>query len=285
MINKILLPTDFSHTSMSAFKFAEDFANQSNSEIHLLHIVETPSGSYGGSFNTEGEVDHASSPEDLIFTKSLMGSVNKKIHAMKDQARHKHVEFHAHVELGSPFKSIRNYSDHRKIDLMIVGSKGTHNMGEEIVGSNAERLVRHSKMPVIVVKSYEGELSMRNIVLASEFNEDLSSIVPIIKEVQRLFGSNIHLLRVNTPNDFHTSRTMKKMMNDFVKKHNLDNTTVNIYSDIIEEDGIIYFADEINADMIMIPTHGRKGLMHLLSGSVAEDVVNHSKRPVMTFKI
>ena len=71
----------------------------------------------------------------------------------------------------------------------------------------------------------------------------------------------------------------------FVANHGFTNTQVVIYNSTSEEDGIIEYAEEINADMIAMATHGRTGFMHLLSGSIAEDVVNHAKRPVWTMKI
>ena len=67
--------------------------------------------------------------------------------------------------------------------------------------------------------------------------------------------------------------------------NSLQNYTINIYNDKVEEDGIIYFAQDIEADLIALATHGRTGLLHLLSGSIAEDVVNHAKRPVWTFRL
>ena len=71
----------------------------------------------------------------------------------------------------------------------------------------------------------------------------------------------------------------------FVKENNISNYTLNIYNDKVEEDGIIFFAQDIDADLIAIATHGHTGLVHLLSGSIAEDVVNHAKRPVWTFRL
>ena len=70
----------------------------------------------------------------------------------------------------------------------------------------------------------------------------------------------------------------------FVKKHNFENIKAEIYNSLSEESGIIEFADDIDADLIAMTTHGRTGLLHLLTGSIAEDVVNHSSRPVWTFK-
>lgn len=74
-------------------------------------------------------------------------------------------------------------------------------------------------------------------------------------------------------------------MQDFAKKLQLKNYTINIFNDLSEEEGIVYFADSINADLIAMATHGRTGFAHVMAGSIAEDVVSHSKRPVLTFVI
>ena len=63
------------------------------------------------------------------------------------------------------------------------------------------------------------------------------------------------------------------------------NYTLNIYNDNSVEKGVLNFAQHINADLIGMATHGRKGLSHFFNGSVSEDLVNHANRPVITFKI
>lgn len=285
MIKRILVPTDFSKHSHNAFKFAEELANQSNAEVHIYHVIEAPSASYSeGSFNAEGQIETSGAHEEVVFTKSLISKVKKKVHQFASEAKHEKVKFHSHVEVGDVFKSIIGTAEDHDMDIMVIGTHGAHGFGEVLVGSTAEKLVRHSPVPVIAVKE-EVDLTLRNLVFASEFNEDLSKVMPIVKYLQKIFGSKLHLVRVNTPNDFHSTRSMKKMMEGFVQKHDIDNYTINTYSDIVEEDGIVYFSEDIDADMIIIPTHARKGIMHLLSGSIAEDVVNHAKRPVMTVKI
>ncbi len=285
MIKRILVPIDFSKHSHNAFKFAEELANQSNAEVHIYHVIEAPSASFSeGSFNSEGQIETSGSHEEVIFTKSLVSKVKQRIHNIAAEAKHDHIKFHSHVEMGDVFRSIVGMAEDHNMDLMVIGTHGAQGMSEVLVGSTAEKLVRHSPVPVIAIKE-DMDLTLRNLVFASEFNEDLSKVMPIVKEIQRMFGSKLHLVRINTPNDFHSSRTMKHMMEEFVKKYDIDNYSINTYSDIVEEDGIIYFSEDINADMIIVPTHARKGIMHLLSGSIAEDVVNHAKRPVMTIKM
>ena len=72
-------------------------------------------------------------------------------------------------------------------------------------------------------------------------------------------------------------------MQEFARKLQLKNFTMNVFNDVSEEEGIVYFADSIDADLIAMATHGRTGFAHVLAGSIAEDVVSHSKRPVLTF--
>ena len=70
-----------------------------------------------------------------------------------------------------------------------------------------------------------------------------------------------------------------------LEKHGFEKITFNIYNDVIEEDGIMHFAHDIDAGLIAMATNGRRGLSHLFSGSITEDVVNHAKRPVLTFNM
>jgi nucleotide-binding universal stress UspA family protein len=74
-------------------------------------------------------------------------------------------------------------------------------------------------------------------------------------------------------------------MQEFVNRYQLDNYQFTIYNDDSEEKGIIHFSEEVNADVIAVATHGRTGLSHLLSGSIAEDIVNHANRPVLTINL
>ena len=74
-------------------------------------------------------------------------------------------------------------------------------------------------------------------------------------------------------------------MDEFVETHSLKNCTTNIFNDTTIEEGILNFSDIVDADIISMTTHGRTGISHLLNGSLAEDTVNHSIRPVLSVRI
>jgi hypothetical protein len=154
-----------------------------------------------------------------------------------------------------------------------------------LIGSNTEKVVRHAKCPVLTVKQPTELKSIHDIVFASNFTVEEASASSDLKKLQAVFEAKLHLVRINTPSNFETTRKTLKLIHEFIDNNKIENYTINIYNDKLEEDGIIYFAQDIDADLIALATHGRTGILHLLSGSIAEDVVNHAKRPVWTFRI
>jgi len=125
-----------------------------------------------------------------------------------------------------------------------------------------------------------------NKLLKLQINLGHSSICSwSIHRVADKFGAQLHLLMVNTPSNFTTTAEAKERINTFIKDYTYHNQTTTIYNDETVEKGILNFSKAIDADLIGISTHGRQGIAHFFNGSISEDLVNHAKRPVMTFKI
>jgi nucleotide-binding universal stress UspA family protein len=102
-------------------------------------------------------------------------------------------------------------------------------------------------------------------------------------------GAKKHLLFVNLPNEkFKTTSEMDALANNFLMsaEGNVDRLiNVNFVCAKTVEDGILSFSNALGADLIALITHGRKGLAHVFSGSISEDISNHSSLPIITFKI
>src|SRR5690606_10383594 len=122
--------------------------------------------------------------------------------------------------------------------------------------------------------------TMKKVVFASDFKESDEKVAARIKRMQTLFDAEFYFVVVNTPGNFETTRESIARIKNFVQKHKFENIKAEIYNSLSEESGILEFADDIQADMIAMTAHGRTGLLHLITCSIAEDVGNHSKRPV-----
>jgi nucleotide-binding universal stress UspA family protein len=281
-MKKILVPTDFSKPAQIATEVACEIAKKSGAEVTLLHVVEEASGS---SFNVMGQIDLGSNMEEKMFNLALIKKAKKQMEALISSPVVEGVKVKAELRVGTPFHGMRAIITEKKVDLVVMGTAGQTKTEEMIIGTNTEKVVRHAKCPVLTVQKKPTKIDFKNIVYATALSKDEEVFAKVVKRTQDMYDSTVHLVRVNTPGNFQRDVVVRKYMQDFAKKMMLKNYTINIFNDMNEEEGIIYFADSINADLIAMATHGRTGFAHVLAGSIAEDVVSHSKRPVLTYVV
>jgi nucleotide-binding universal stress UspA family protein len=281
-MKKILVPTDFSKSAQMAVDVAADIAKKANAELVLLHVVEDIAGD---SFNVEAQIEMSSRWEDKIFMAKLMERTKKQMASAVETLKAAGVKVKQELRLGTPFHGMRTIITDQKVDLVVMGTAGKTKLEEMIIGSNTEKVVRHSNCPVLTVHKKPTSTDFKNIVYATSMSSEEEVFSRIVRKTQQMYDSTVHLVRINTPGSFMRDIVAKKQMQDFAKKLQLKNFTVNVFNELSEEEGIIYFADSINADLIAMATHGRTGFAHVLAGSIAEDVVSHAKRPVLTFVI
>ncbi len=280
-MKKLLVPVDFSKTSITAFEVAYDIAKKDGADIIALHVVEeaTPE-----SYRITGEWQKGNW-EDRLFTYKLLEKAKKQLEAFVQTPKFGDVKIIGELRLGNPFHGMNAIIAEQKVDLVVMGTRGHTKLEEMVIGTNTEKVVRHSHCAVLTVHKKPATSEFKNIVYATAMSKDEEVFSRIVKRAQALYDSTIHLVRINTPGDFQRDRVVKDYMNKFAKSLGLKNFTINVYNDISEEEGIIYFADSIDADMIAMATHGRTGFAHVMAGSIAEDVVGHAKRPVLTFVV
>ncbi len=113
----------------------------------------------------------------------------------------------------------------------------------------------------------------------------LQKVFKKIIDFLKVNGAQPHFLMVNTPNNFKPTHIAEQLAHDFLKQYNLDYYEFSIYNDLDIEKGILNFAERVDADLIAMGTHGRKGFARLLNGSISEDLMNHSPRSIITFKL
>ncbi|MCO6499849.1 MAG: universal stress protein [Vicingus serpentipes] len=275
-MKNILVPTDFSECAHHAAEVAVQIAKEASATIHLLHVVDIPLTSYDAGMHTY---------ENIPETMFLMNHAKESMEKLKNETMFNGVEVTTMVEFDLTYSRITNEAKEKNVDLIVMGSHGASGFQELMIGSNAERVVRFAACPVLTIKKKHTKFDIQNIVLASDFKEDSAPFFDHFSAFIKLFDAHIHLLKVNTALNFEITPVSRKLMESFLIKHDVKNSSTHIYNDESEEDGILNFAEEVDADLIAIGTHGRTGLSHLVNGSLAESVINHAGRPVLSIKI
>lgn len=278
-MKKILVPTDFSKSAQIAVDVASAIALKDNAQLILLHVVEEASQT---SFNITGEVKVSGGWENKLFTMKLIDRSKKQMAKLFEEVKMSGVKVKKELRLGTAFYGMRDIIAEQKVDLVVMGTAGRARLHETVLGSNTEKVIRHAKCPVLTVWKKPVTTDFKNIVYATSLGEDEEVFSRIVRNTQEIYRSTIHLVRINTPGNFQRDVVVRKQMQDFAKKLQLKRFTINIFNDLTEEEGIVYFADSIHADLIAMATHGRTGFARVLAGSIAEGVASHSRRPVLT---
>lgn len=276
-MKKILVPCDFSKQAVNAFRMALDIAHQSKGTVHLLNIVELPVVS-----------DPVAMPAmnfEVTLLEDLTENAEKKFEKLIQKHNTKGVKVVTNVQFGGVCGIILEYTREKKIDMVLMGSHGAVGLRELLMGSNAEKIVRKSPVPVLIVKNYyKGPI--KNIVFPNSLDlEDQDDLISQIKVLQNFFKARLHIVWINTPVNFTTDQATNERLDAFVKRYGLRDCTTNIFNHLNEEEGILQFRNIIKGDMIAMGTHGRKGIAHIVNGSLTEDVVNHTDKIVWTYTL
>jgi nucleotide-binding universal stress UspA family protein len=272
-MKKIIVPCDFSAPSIEAVRFAANIARKSKGEITLLHTIALPA-LYNSSVVMAFEAE---------YMKDTRAAMMTELQKVKSKQVGTDVKVKLDVEFGELMLQLNKKIGSGKYDLVVMGTHGASGLKEYTIGSNAEKVVRNSPIPVISVR--KAPAAIKNIVFPVKPDLDQEKLTMEVKNLQNFFNAKLHVVFVNTPALFKKDSDTLPELEKFAKRFMLKNYTINIFNDIEHDEGIINFCNQVKADMVVMRTHGRKGLAHLASGSIAENVVNHIKCPIWTLKV
>jgi len=288
-MKKILVPTDFSKHAGFAIQVALKIAKSIQAEIHFIHASHIGiewEDMHKVSLSGHGEL--LPKYEEHLFpeTREKLGKTRQALMDLVRNAEKEGAKATFYLVYGGIHENILAYADKLGVDLIIMGTHGSHGMKELFVGSNTQRIVRLANCPVITVKQEVSNFDIKKIVYAADFedkgaNANLGRLV----EFAKLFKAAIHLLYVNTPSLFEDSAVSMKKMKQVAIDFGLDEQNIHIYNHSIIEGGIIEFAEDEFFDLVSLTTYGYKGLRRTLNDIIAEQVVNHCKIPVLTFNL
>ena len=288
-MKNILVPTDFSAEANHALEVALQLAKQTGGSVKVLHVLESPDiaspnfSSYGGPVN--GAELPNSVGMDQVFTLKLMEVTKQRMHQLVEHAQQlvPDVAVDDTVEVARIDTGILQAIDRHNIDLVVIGAQGHGAMEHFFAGSHTERMVRLAPCPVLSVKHQDTNFKVRNIVFPSDFGDDANGALAGLRRITAAFPEAVvHLLMVtDNPND----QQLEHDMGGFARQAGLANYQLAAIDADNTSEGIRNFAQKINADLVVIPTHARTGLSGFFQTSIAETVATSAAAPVLTYHL
>ncbi|GAB2794000.1 nucleotide-binding universal stress UspA family protein [Hymenobacter luteus] len=278
-MKNILVPTDFSPTAHHAFEVALQMAQRTGGNLSLLHVVDLPETAR---FATTGGLAGGGGLNN-VYTLKLLQVVKHRMHELIAEA--------ARTAPGVLVRDVVHTADfeeamletiaERQIDLVVMGAKEHSSWEQFFSGSRTEHMVRRAPCPVLTVKHPTPHFEVRHIVFASDFSSEADLAVRSLRQVQEIFPEALlHLLDVVPDAGQRAAATMR--IHRFADRHQPTHYEPDVFDAPNASTGIPRFAEQAHADLVVMLTHGRTGIGHLLQGSISENVALHAAPPVLT---
>lgn len=257
-MNTVIVPVDFSETSLNAARYATQlFAGQKNTKILLYHSYEKPV-----------EADHANGAIENVKTELMQNNALQ-------------IEVLAFEE--SDFvDGLEKTARHRKADLIIMGITGKSAIAQVFFGSNTLKMAERKVCPVLIVPEAASFSPIRNVMLTSDFKNTIESTPSgLIKDFLDAFKPQLHI--VNVDNEHYISLTenyegekqeLRKMFADY----NPEFYFMRLFD---VDEAINLFAESRNIDLIIAIQKNHSFIQKLLKGSRTKILSFHSKMPIL----
>ena len=139
----IVIATDGSENTKKAISYGINFAKFSGASVYALHVMDTSS------------LTQSWTPGKELIIELLKKEGQKAISKVKECGEASGVDVKEILMEGHPCKEIIDFAENNDIDLIVMGTLGKTGLNRFLMGSVAEKVVRNSKVPVMVVRSEE----------------------------------------------------------------------------------------------------------------------------------
>jgi universal stress protein A len=144
-ISRILVPIDFSAQSERALHYATALASRLGASLELLHVVEDPIAA--GAWGSETVIPNLSELRD-----ELIADAERRLQQYREPDEQPRVGLRIAVRMGRTAQTITEYANAAEIDLIVMGTHGRTGVAHLVMGSVAERVLRHASCPVLTVR-------------------------------------------------------------------------------------------------------------------------------------
>ncbi len=267
----ILVPVDFSELSAEVLRFGLIMAEPDGATVHLMHDIEFPADTITGATIIKERMDeaYAESEREISDLERIPKAAGATIRSVI-------------LRSTDPKRSILAYADENDVDLIVLGTHGRTKAVEKLIGSTAERVLRRSPAPSIVVPPGRSRDRIDRILVPVDFSEHSARAVDRAAELARAHRARLFLLHAESDAPAEDVKARLRRLS-VESAGDVDGATLVATSEPVDE-AVTNTAQEHNADLILMVTHGRTGLRRAVTSNVAESVIHRAPCPVMTYR-
>ena len=277
-IERVLCPIDFSSASLYAVRYASSLTREEGGTITLMYVDEHEKDPLG--FIDHGVYD----PTEYRASAAAMAQNRMAEFAAQAGLDSTHTEFI--VRFGTAYRETIDEAEAKRFPAVIIATEGLGRSSPHLIGRTVERVVRLCRAPVITVRPQEQEhpWTMSTILCPTDFSEYSNYAIPYAASIARRHHAKIILLHVADLHVQNPELLKQKFPELRVYHEHADEIAVEklVGRDVDPENTIVRLAEEYQADLIVMGTHGARGMRRVQIGNVVEEVVRRSIAPVLT---
>ncbi len=270
-MKKLVVPVDFSPTSVNAAVYAGNLAIFYGAAVWLYHAFEMPVGvgEVAWPLFNVAELQSAADNELEMLQASVQAQLRSK------------VTFHTKAEMVPFTEGLSGFCDTIKPDLVIMGLSGKDALAKLIVGSNTIKVIHDLKYPVLVIPPKGSFSPVVKMGFACDYKKiEENTPVSLIKKMIKDFDADLYILNVDH-NDEHVD---DEVMDGSIIAKRLFEDIKPVYDSIESEtltEGLNRYADEKGLDWIVVIPKKHTVLQKLFHRSHSKDLLYHTHLPVL----
>ena len=269
-MKQILVPVDFSETSLNAARYALKFARKVGGCITLLHAFMPPPvfPQYDG----------------LLMNEAGMRDMHERNIKELAEKLHKEdimIKVDAFVMDGHLSQAVQQFRSLKKVFMIVMGITGAGKLKQTLIGSNTLDVAKHTQTPVLIIPEHAEYDDITDIGLATDFRE-VTETVPEknIRSVLDATGARLHVLNVdfehahaNADTPFQSGLVEAMFQQYAPRYHFID------HPDIAE--ALDQYAEKLSIEMLIVVPKKHHFIDRLFRGSATQKLVFHSRIPVL----
>ncbi len=270
----ILFPTDFSTYAENAFYYAIGLAEKLNAKIILQHCCHLP-------------VFTANIPPEEITEEKIFADASKRLkkYRIEKQVKSKNIPIEEYVSFGLAVDTIISVAEEKKVDLIVMGTKGSSGAEAVMIGSNASSVMGKTLCPLLVVPANASHSGLKKIIFTTDYHDNDVEAISRLAEIADLFNAEILIVHMCEPEHANAleEERFKKFREEVELKVRYDHLSFQFLMGVDLASVLNIVIEENQADVLSMSMRKKNIFSKLFEKNMTKSMVYHTHIPILSF--